>query len=193
MSKVQLAGNANGTGIFTIASPNSNTDRTLTLPDQTGTLLSSSAQGIPRTALPAGSVLQVVNTTSSTNISTTGSSDVDTLLTASITPTTSTSRILVIISPFFRATTASSTFNCFAYLKLWRGAIGSGTLLVNGYPIVGANNTDFRGVGNVTYYDNPATTSSVTYRVSMNSAFAATVEINSTTNPSSITLLEIAA
>jgi len=38
MSKVQLAGNASGTGIFTIASPNSNTDRTLTLPDATGTL-----------------------------------------------------------------------------------------------------------------------------------------------------------
>lgn len=43
MSKVQLAGNANGTGIFTIASPNSNTDRTLTLPDNTGTLLSSAS------------------------------------------------------------------------------------------------------------------------------------------------------
>jgi len=38
MSKVSLAGNASGTGIFTIASPNSNTDRTLTLPDATGTL-----------------------------------------------------------------------------------------------------------------------------------------------------------
>ena len=38
MSKVQLAGNASGTGIFQIASPNSNTDRTLTLPDATGTV-----------------------------------------------------------------------------------------------------------------------------------------------------------
>lgn len=43
MSKVQLAGNANGTGIFTIASPNSNTDRTLTLPDNTGTLLTTAS------------------------------------------------------------------------------------------------------------------------------------------------------
>jgi len=41
MSKVSLAGNASGTGIFTIASPNSNIDRTLTLPDNTGTLLTS--------------------------------------------------------------------------------------------------------------------------------------------------------
>jgi hypothetical protein len=38
MSKVQLAGNASGTGIFQIASPNSNTDRTLTLPDASGTV-----------------------------------------------------------------------------------------------------------------------------------------------------------
>jgi hypothetical protein len=41
MSQVALSGNASGTGTFTIASPNSNTDRTLTLPDATGTLLAS--------------------------------------------------------------------------------------------------------------------------------------------------------
>jgi hypothetical protein len=43
MSKVALSGNASGTGTFTIASPNSNTDRTLTLPDATGTLTTSEA------------------------------------------------------------------------------------------------------------------------------------------------------
>lgn len=43
MSKVQLAGNVSGTGIFQIAAPNSNTDRVLTLPDNTGTLLSSAS------------------------------------------------------------------------------------------------------------------------------------------------------
>lgn len=42
MSRVALSGNALGTGTFTIASPNSNTDRTLNLPDQTGTLLTGS-------------------------------------------------------------------------------------------------------------------------------------------------------
>jgi hypothetical protein len=39
MSKISLAGNALGTGTFTIASPNSNTDRTINLPDNTGTVL----------------------------------------------------------------------------------------------------------------------------------------------------------
>jgi hypothetical protein len=41
MSQVKISGNASGTGIFTIASPSGNTDRTLTLPDATGTFLTS--------------------------------------------------------------------------------------------------------------------------------------------------------
>lgn len=38
MSKIALSSNALGTGTLTIASPNTNTDRTLTLPDLTGTI-----------------------------------------------------------------------------------------------------------------------------------------------------------
>lgn len=38
MSKITLSPHASGTGIFTVASPNSNTDRTLTLPDSSGTM-----------------------------------------------------------------------------------------------------------------------------------------------------------
>jgi hypothetical protein len=38
MSQVTIQGNASGTGIFTIASPNSNSNQTLTLPDSTGTV-----------------------------------------------------------------------------------------------------------------------------------------------------------
>lgn len=38
MSSIKLSPNVSGTGEFTIAAPNSNTDRTLTLPDATGTL-----------------------------------------------------------------------------------------------------------------------------------------------------------
>jgi hypothetical protein len=39
MSKIALTPNASGTGVFTIASPATNTDRTLTLPDEAGTVL----------------------------------------------------------------------------------------------------------------------------------------------------------
>jgi len=38
MSKVSITGNASGPGVFTIASPNSNSDRTLSLPDSAGTI-----------------------------------------------------------------------------------------------------------------------------------------------------------
>ena len=38
MSRISLSGDASGTGTLTIASPNTNSDRTLTLPDSTGTI-----------------------------------------------------------------------------------------------------------------------------------------------------------
>ena len=39
MSSVKIQGDASGTGILTIAAPNTNTDRTLTLPDEAGEVL----------------------------------------------------------------------------------------------------------------------------------------------------------
>jgi hypothetical protein len=42
MSKVVIQGNASGTGNFTIAAPNSNTDRTFNLPDSSGTVATTS-------------------------------------------------------------------------------------------------------------------------------------------------------
>jgi len=50
MSKIALTPNASGTGVFTIASPNSNTDRTLTLPDEAGTLVTTSSLPNPLTS-----------------------------------------------------------------------------------------------------------------------------------------------
>jgi hypothetical protein len=38
MSKVKIQGHASGTGILTVTAPNTSTDRTITLPDSTGTL-----------------------------------------------------------------------------------------------------------------------------------------------------------
>ncbi len=39
MSKLKAQGNTSGTGVFTLQTPNSDTDRTITLPDSTGTLV----------------------------------------------------------------------------------------------------------------------------------------------------------
>jgi len=41
MSKLKLKGDSGGTGVFTITAPNSSTDRTITLPDDAGTILTT--------------------------------------------------------------------------------------------------------------------------------------------------------
>jgi hypothetical protein len=59
MSKIALASDPSGTGTFTIASPNSNTNRTLTLPDTSGEVFNqgnivgtvSQSSGVPTGAI----------------------------------------------------------------------------------------------------------------------------------------------
>jgi hypothetical protein len=55
MAKVKIQGHASGTGILTVTAPNTSTDRTITLPDATGTLLNSDGSGASLTSLPADS------------------------------------------------------------------------------------------------------------------------------------------
>ena len=43
MAKVKISGSATGTATYTIQSPSGNTDRTLTLPDEAGTVLTSAS------------------------------------------------------------------------------------------------------------------------------------------------------
>jgi len=58
MAKVKIQGHASGTGILTVTAPNTSTDRTITLPDATGTLLNSDGSGASLTGLfnPDGAV-----------------------------------------------------------------------------------------------------------------------------------------
>ena len=53
MSKIALASNVDGTGTFTIASPDSNSDRTLTLPDNSGTVVVTGSTALT----PPGTVI----------------------------------------------------------------------------------------------------------------------------------------
>jgi hypothetical protein len=59
MSNIALSGNASGTGTFTIASPNSNTNRTLNLPDASGAVIVGTQ--------PAGDVVGTTATQTLTN------------------------------------------------------------------------------------------------------------------------------
>ena len=60
MSKVKIEGNASGTGTLTISAPNTNTDRSLTLPDGAGEILTDA------TGLTSSSALNATNLTSGT-------------------------------------------------------------------------------------------------------------------------------
>ena len=51
MAKVKITGHASGTGILTVTAPNTSTDRTITLPDATGTLLTADGDGSSLTGI----------------------------------------------------------------------------------------------------------------------------------------------
>ena len=159
----------------------------LDLPATSGTVLTSASQSIPSAALPTGCVLQVVSATYSTTTTSSSGSYSDTGLTASITPTSSSSKILVIVSQSGLNTgSANNGIN----IKLVRG----GTDL-----IVFAAAYNFSGGGAIcgasaSYLDSPATTSSTTYKTQQ-ARFSGAGNISTQANAdvSTITLMEIAA
>lgn len=190
MSKISVTPNASGTANFTIASPATNTDRTLTLPDNTGTILTSASN----TNFPAGSVLQVVQGTYSTLTSIANTSYVDTGLSASITPTSSSSKILVLTSQqgFLRLDASTEQEG---YLNLMRGATQI-TLLSCAQRMTGSAGQYASFFGGIIYLDSPNTTSSTTYKTQAkvaNTASAGTIYFQGGSGTSTITLLEIKA
>jgi hypothetical protein len=174
-----------GTGVITIVPPNTNTNRTLTLPDVTGTVAVQGGAGV-------GKVLQVVSTTKSDVFTTTSGTYVDvTGLAATITPTSSSSKILVIANLSYSASTGRD-----AAFQILRGAtvIPTG---VTGSVLNGAYSFSMFSVAQ-SFLDSPATTSATTYKIQVYVS-ADTIFVNrraldtSFTGQSTITLMEIAA
>jgi len=180
------------------------TTPTISSPIMSGTLTGTyTLGGTPK--FPAGIVLQVVSTTKTSTASTTSSTFSDiTGLSVSITPTSTTSKILVLISA-----NASSSNHCF--IRLLRGAtpIGVGdaggtriqSTLGNFY--YGNNFNNIRGYS-ANYLDSPATTSATTYKLQwatydnatamwLNTAAGDTDAATVTRTISSITVMEISA
>ena len=66
MSKVKIQGNASGTGVLTVTAPNTSTDRTITLPDSTGTLLNSDGDGSSLTGVGVAGITSSADATAIT-------------------------------------------------------------------------------------------------------------------------------
>ena len=157
---------------------------------------SAEATGL-KWATPAGGgkVLQVVQAVYTTTVSTTSASYVDTGLTASITPSSSSSKILVFVSQGTLVERSSSS--CLNKLQIVRGSTvvhesdRAGGITGNGttYVALSANEV-------LIYLDSPATTSSTTYKTQgcvVSATASAQVVFQENNRPSTITLMEIGA
>jgi hypothetical protein len=138
-----------------------------------------------------GSVLQVVNVTYSTTTSTSSGSYQETGLTASITPSSATSKIAVVGTINGVGTGAVDTG---ATVSLYRGT--SSTILIVGQYFAAFSTASTNNQVNVpfVYLDSPNTTSSVTYGFAFyKSTGTGSVSVQGNTSVSSVMLMEIAA
>jgi len=161
-------------------------DKTITIPNTTGTMALTSDS--------FGKVLQVVQGTLSSAASTTSTSYSDTGLTASITPSNSSNKVLVILSHNLGLSRGSDG-SADGRVKLLRGAtdIWGGEIL----------NPYYRGQASggamvlywtwgTTFLDSPSTTSSTTYKTQFRSGEAAdTIYVSTSNQTDTITLMEI--
>jgi hypothetical protein len=136
-------------------------------------------------------VIQVVQATSNTSTSTTSSTYVTTGLSASITPQSTTSKILIIVQGVIQSAPSHNT-----NITIYRGTVSgtdlSGTSGGVGFGYVtnagSATNTNQNPI--ISYLDSPSTTSSTTYTFAFKTDGGTIYNsINSTV--STITLLEI--
>jgi len=159
----------------------------------------------------AGKILQVVSTTKTDTFSASLASGADTAITglsATITPTSTTSKILVM----FQAAGARANDLPYFFVRLYRGAteIGSGATASNHTSVIQASGivaTDTTAIGPLSghFLDSPATTSATTYALHAANAGTSTHtyyvnrsqdDIDAANFPrtsSSITLLEVSA
>ncbi len=146
-----------------------------------------------------GKVLQVVNATTTTQTTIATTSDTDTGLTATITPTSSTSRILILVTSvtnFYRNTAQ-------AYQGLKLKVLRNGTVIIsNADERVFATfdsttqETSHNNLVSVSYMDSPSSTSALTYKIqsaAYTTSNSGSIAWQSGGSLGSITLLEIGA
>ena len=151
-------------------------------------------------AAPAGGgkILQVVSATYSTETTIASTTYTDTGLSLSITPSSSSSKVLVLVQQFTQR--YSNTTGGGAGINLLRGSTtiySSATRNSAGYMSAGgATSMNLMVMTPLTYLDSPATTSAVTYKTQLAALFTnngGTAVAQGEGNTSTITLLEVGA
>ena len=140
-----------------------------------------------------GKVLQVVSATTTTSTTIATGTFTDTTLTASITPTLNTSKVLVLVSQRYQVSDASDAG---INWRLLRGATTIGTTSGSGsqYQYIraaGSTTVNTYLYANHSFLDSPATTSATTYKTQGSTASSAIFQAD--TGLSSIILMEIGA
>ncbi len=151
---------------------------------------STAATGLKwATAAAGGKVLQVVTATYATSTSNSSATYADTGLSATITPTLNTSKVLVLVYHNGITKTAAVNYQQMS-IKLVRASTD----------ILVSSGIDYTAVANdasttfaASILDSPATTSATTYKTTFNSAGVASVTVQNGGSTSTITLLEIGA
>jgi hypothetical protein len=176
--------NGNTSGSVTISSPAVSGTTTLTLPTTSGTVLTSGTN----TNFPAGSVLQVVNATYNTVVSTSSASFVDGGLSASITPSNSSNKIFALVNIARSDSTAADRD---MYFTIYRDLtnLGGGSAVALCY--VNVVSSRFLLPVSMSVLDSPATTSATTYKVYFLTTSGGAVSMNNAAANSTITLMEI--
>ena len=151
-------------------------------------------------AAPAsgGKVLQVVSFSTTTASTVVGTTLTDTNITASITPSASTSKILVLVAVTCQMYSSGSVNQLGMGMNLLRGSSvifedsssGEGWYFTNGY----TGYHQMSSLQTVNHLDSPATTSSTTYKIQIRSNNAAnTAKTSDNSRTSSMILMEIGA
>lgn len=136
-------------------------------------------------------ILQVVTGTTSTAVDSSSATLADTGLTATITPQSSSSKILVYVTHPQCFKSSGNTFNCLK-MSLLRGATEVQTIST----VLGFNGVlqeAYFGLSSA-YLDSPATTSATTYKTQFASRFgAALLRVQADGSASTIVLMEVSA
>lgn len=136
-------------------------------------------------------VLQVVNVKSTAAQSTTSSTFQDTALTASITPSSTSSKILILANVSMYASTGTTQGSA----TVFRGDASGTNLGTALYGFGGAfSGGSAKNVISINYLDSPATTSSQTYTIGIASTDnSSSIQLNINAETSTLTLMEISA